>query len=136
MYILFLVSGNAATILSQCSIDAANVKEVKIEEKMIASFGTLRAVLREGSWQGIIWGCRDLRYQRFQALMKIYMLLTFHRGFIADEQGHINKYGIWSFVLKDAPSLALELFVGCGVLVFSFIRLPLFKRQIVRRFRQ
>ena len=136
MYILFLVSGNAATILSRCAIDAANVKEVKIEEKMIASFGALRAILHEGSWQGIIWGCRDLRYQRFQALMKIYMLLTFHRGFIADEQGGINRYSIWSFILKDAPSLALELFVGCGVLVFSFIRLPLLKKQIVRRFRQ
>lgn len=133
MYILFLVSGNAATILKQCGIDPATVEEIKIEEKAIASFGKLRAMIQAKPYQGIIWGCRDMEYQRFQPLMKIYMLLCSKSGFIADEQGKINTYGFFSFLLKDASSLVFEIVFSVGVVLFSAVRLPLLKRDVVRK---
>jgi transposase len=132
MYILFLVSGNAHTILKQCGIAGTDVEEIKLEEKAIASFSRVRSLLRQRPYKGIIWGCRDLRFQRFQSLMKMYMLLSGKQGFIADEQGGRNNYSMVSFFFKDIPLVMFEIAFALGVIGFSYIRLPFLRRNLLR----
>jgi hypothetical protein len=132
MYILFLISGNAHAILTQCGITSTEVEEIKLEEKAIASFSRVRSLLRKRPYKGIIWGCRDLRFQRFQSLMKLYMLLSGKQGFIADEQGGRNHYSITSFFFKDIPLVMFEILFALGVIVFSYIRLPFLRRNLLR----
>lgn len=132
MYILFLISGNAHTILKQCGIASTDVEEIKLEEKAIASFGRVRSLLHKHPYKGIIWGCRDIHFQRFQSLMKIYMLLSGKQGFIADEQGSRSDYSMASFFFKDIPLVMFEILFALGVIVFSYIRLPFLRRSLLR----
>lgn len=141
MHILFLISGNTPKILQECalagvSIDKNDVDEIKLEEKGIASLGRVLHLIRQKPYKSIIWGCRDVRFQRFQSLMMVYMFLTSKSGIIADEQGMVRRYSLVSFLFRDVPSMFLELAVGLFVVCFAFTRLPFLRRKLLAKQRQ
>ncbi len=138
MHILFLISGNAPTILHECaqagiSIDKNDVDEIKLEEKGIAALGRVLGLIRQKPYQSIIWGCRDVRFQRFQSLMMVYMFLTFKNGIIADEQGMVRQYSLTRFLFRDVPSMLLELAIGLFVVCFAFTRLPFLRKKLLAK---
>jgi hypothetical protein len=131
VYLVLLVSGNARTILQHCGLaDTTEIVEIKVEEKIVASLAQVRKIIHERPYDGIIWGCRDVRFQRFQPFMKFHLFGSSSQGFIADEQGVIIRYRLLTFLGKDVPLLLYEALLTLFVIGFSYIKLPLLRRQI------
>jgi hypothetical protein len=133
MHLLALVSGSAPPILHHIGLSAKDVHVVKVDEKIVAAPRQVFALVRKHQYASVIWGCKALRFQRFQPMMTFYALCSpAGCGIIIDEEGNHLRCSWGRFLLYDMPLLVAECCAAAVVAAVAFVRLPLLKKSIQR----
>ena len=129
--LLVLLSGDsqriAAQLENQCSISSLNIEPM--DEKSIVKVKAILALVRpEQRLELLCFGSKDLTLQRYQVLLKSYLLVARarHRLFI-DETGRSIRFSLAGYFFVDIPKFVFELFASGIIVVITYARLILLR---------
>jgi hypothetical protein len=132
---ILLLSGNADIIQRhvRTMTNADELRVIPVEEKSIVSVRTVSGLLRqERGPEAICFACKDLELQRYQFVLKLYLLTAPARQrFLLDESGGTRRVALAGYLLKDVPMFLLEILASLVVLLRSFLKL-VFLHQATR----
>ncbi|OGU58494.1 MAG: hypothetical protein A2X64_01225 [Ignavibacteria bacterium GWF2_33_9] len=120
MKLLILLIGNADKIIRANSLDESDLEIVKLDEKVLSKPGTILRLMKVKKYENVYFGTIELRFQRFQTFMKIYLFLAgIWKGALLDEYGKSNKFSLAKFIFKEIPLFFLEIILS-GLLVIIY----------------
>lgn len=133
MNLLLLINGRADVMLQKNGIDSNNTEVVKIDDKVFADYGAIMKLLKAKQYDAVYYGAIDKDLQRFQTFMNAYTMLSgIGKGAIIDEAGRQNQYSFFKLVLKELPLFLIEILFSGVVLVYSYIKYPFAKWQMIK----
>jgi hypothetical protein len=130
----FLLSGDRAAVTVRLN-ENFKVREADLrplDEKEIVHVGALLALVRANPHPTLGFACQDLDLQRFQFVLKGYLLLgRAKRRVLVDESGRYVDVTWPRFLFVDLPRFGWELVASAGEAVIAAVRLE-FLLQSVR----
>ncbi|HEY4612093.1 MAG TPA: hypothetical protein VII11_03845 [Bacteroidota bacterium] len=135
--LLVLLSGDsqriAAQLENQCSISSLNIEPM--DEKSIAKVKSMLALVRSQQKRELIcFGCKDLTLQRYQVLLKSYLLVARARQrFLVDETGTAIRFSLATYFFLDIPRLIVELLASAAVVLSTSVRLMVLRQSASER---
>ena len=131
---LIVLSGDAEFIQEHIAIltGSAEVTATQLDEKAIIRFREMFRLVRNTPKNSVLcFGCKDLEVQRYQFVLKSYLLLgRARRRFLIDEQGTKIEFGLPGYFFSDVPRFVVELFASALVIVVVYIRLLLLRSTL------
>ena len=131
---LIVLSGDARRIQEQIATltGSAEVTATQLDEKAIIRFREMFRLVRNTPKNSVLcFGCKDLEVQRYQFVLKSYLLLgRAKRRFLIDEQGTKIEFGFPGYFFLDVPRFVVELFASALVIVVVYIRLLLLRSTL------
>lgn len=122
------LSGDVEKVLH--AIAVGHVRQVyPIHEFLIASPQQMLALMRKHRRSSVIVITKDLRYQRFRIIWKLYAALGgMWDWMFADERGKVDRFAWWKLVTVEVPLLLAEIIVSLSVLLSGCFRLYRYRR--------
>ncbi|MCI0707112.1 MAG: hypothetical protein L0Y80_06500 [Ignavibacteriae bacterium] len=124
---VLVLSGNSQTLSEQVRLATGitSVNVVATDERMIRRFREMLRLIRNASGSSLLcFGCSDLELQRFQVILKSYLLLSGASTLcILDERGRNAKVTVPAVLLFDIPRFLFELAASAIVIVVTSITL-------------
>ncbi|MGH2567404.1 MAG: hypothetical protein ACRDGA_03625 [Bacteroidota bacterium] len=129
--LLIVLSGTPQRFQERLTTEYLSVTTLVVEEKSIASFWTMRRLLRQNRVDTAVFGCKDLSLQRYLFVLKGYLLLAKASSrLILDEEGKFVRFNLLTYLMVDAPKFIFEIFASGGVLVITIFRLMVLRYTI------
>lgn len=122
------LSGDLSTVLGALAV--GQVEHVfPVHEFLIASPWKMLALVRQHRRSSVIVVTKDLRYQRFRTIWKLYAALGgMWNWMFADEHGSVDRFQWWKLLAVEVPLLMVEIIITLGVLVVGDCRLRRYRR--------
>lgn len=134
MKLLILINGSAEQIFRSNALDEKKFEVRKIDEKELYFPGKIISILKEKSYESVFFGCIELKLQRFQRFMMIYIFLSgIGSGGIIDQQGKVNLFSKTKFFFAELPMLAAEIIISVLAVIFYHIKIPIDKWQLKKQ---
>ncbi|GIV56526.1 MAG: hypothetical protein KatS3mg040_1294 [Candidatus Kapaibacterium sp.] len=107
-----------------------DVQPHPIEEFAIAKPATVLALFRALRGKQVVIVTKDLRYQRFRTIWKLYSAIAGHRNWMfVDEQGRCDRFSWLKLFAIELPLLVLEGAVSLVGVFVGWIRLRFYRAQ-------
>ncbi len=131
---MIILSGNREQVQQQLQklFPMVSVDTISLDEKSIIKVRKLLLLVRPELKHNVLcFGCKDLALQRYQFVLKSYLLLARARQrLIIDENGLTNKFTVVGYFLSDVPRFLLEVVASAGVVAFAYVRLVLLRTAL------
>ncbi len=124
---VIVLSGNAQRALA--AIGWTLVPPTRaIHDFIVAQPSQLLGLLRSLRGKPVIIVTKDLPYQRFRTIWKIYGAVAGLRDWMfIDEEGRCDRFSWWKLLFWETPSLALEVVLSSFGLLVGWVRLQYYR---------
>lgn len=109
MTLIFLIHGRIKEILKNNNLEKEKVEIIKIDDKDLSSPKFIINKIKLSNCNKIYFATKKLKYQRFQTIMKLYILIALKNGSIIDSYGTQNKHNLAKLLFIEIPLLGVEL---------------------------
>jgi len=135
--LLIVLSGNADTLRTRMQeyVNVTGMEVLATDEKVIVQGKKILRDLRLRSYDAVCFGCKSLGLQRYQFILKTYLLAAKGRQrLIVDEAGNLVRFSLRRYLAVDVPMFLFELLASGVVLLSSYLCLRLLRYQAFRNF--
>jgi hypothetical protein len=126
---VLVLSGNPERAMAAFG-DELDTQPHPIEEFAIAKPASVLALLRSLRGTNVVIVIKDMRYQRFRTIWKLYSAIAGLRTLMfVDEQGRCDRFSWVKLFAIELPLLVLEVVVSLAGVVVGWIRLRFYRAQ-------
>jgi hypothetical protein len=124
---VIVLSGNVQRALA--AIGWSQVPRTRaIHDFIVAKPNQLYGLLRSLRDKTVVIVTKDLPYQRFRTIWKIYGAVAGFRDWMfVDEEGRCDRFSWWKLLILETPSLALEVALSSFGLIIGWVRLQYYR---------